>query len=97
MPDLGRVKQKSTDIRWWKPRLHQLMIYVGTSRTGQEAAKRKSKKGAVKRKRNNRNNRKKRKTNTTSGNIQNDVGKWSMWPQGIVGRSCGPPVEDDDV
>ena len=90
MPDFGRVKQKRTDIQRWKPRLHQLMIYVGTSRTGQGAAKRKNKANNAKRKR----NRKKRKTNTTSEQFV--VSKWCEWPQGTVGRSYGPGFQDDD-
>ena len=35
--DLGNVKQKATNMGWWVPRVHQLMVYVGTSRTGMGA------------------------------------------------------------
>ena len=35
--DLGNVKQKTTNMGWWVPRVHQLMVYVGTSRTGMGA------------------------------------------------------------
>ena len=37
--DLGNVKQKTTNMGWWIPRVHQLMVYVGTSRTGMGAKK----------------------------------------------------------
>ena len=52
MIDLGRVKQKCTNMQWWVPRVHQLLFYGGASRTGQDADKRKKKKEADKRKQN---------------------------------------------
>ena len=38
--DLGNAKQKQTNMGRWIPRVHQLMVYVGTSRTGQGAKRR---------------------------------------------------------
>ena len=40
LPDLGPVKQKPADLRWWKPNIHQLLLYVGTARPGQGARQR---------------------------------------------------------
>ena len=37
---LGDVKQKVTLTKCWKPRIHQLLLYVGTSRQGQGAKQR---------------------------------------------------------
>ena len=42
--DLGNVKQKATNMGRWIPRVHQLMLFFGTSRTGKEAKKNHQKK-----------------------------------------------------
>ena len=34
---LGAVKQKVGDMKWWRPWIHQLLLYVGTSRRGRGA------------------------------------------------------------
>ena len=34
---LGDVKQKVALTKFWKPRIHQLLLYVGTPRQGQGA------------------------------------------------------------
>ena len=44
---LGIVKQTGMGVSWWKPWIHQLMLYVGTSRTGKGARKRQREKAAV--------------------------------------------------
>ena len=44
---VGNVKQKAMDVAWWKPWIHQLLLYVGSSRTGKGAADRKRAKTAV--------------------------------------------------
>jgi len=37
---LGDVKQQVTNIQLWKPRIHQLVLYVGTPRQGHGATQR---------------------------------------------------------
>ena len=37
LADLGQVKQKPAKLRWWKPGIHQLLLYVGTARQGRGA------------------------------------------------------------
>ena len=90
--DLGRVKQKCTNMQWWVPRVHQLLFYVGTSRKGHGADQRR--------------NQKKKTTWAQredcwirrKGSIQKDIGKWSRFPQGSLRRSYGAiNVEDDDI
>ena len=44
---LVNVKQKATDVSWWKPWIHQLLVYIGTSRTGKGAGERLFAKAAV--------------------------------------------------
>ena len=44
---LANVKQTATDVSWWKPWTHQLLVYVGTSRTGKGARERQFAKAAV--------------------------------------------------
>ena len=34
------VKQKKADLNWWRPWIHQLLLFVGTARQGQGANKR---------------------------------------------------------
>ena len=34
---LGQVKQKVGNMKWWKPWIHQLLLYVGTARQGRVA------------------------------------------------------------
>ena len=43
MLDLGNVKQKPTDMEWWVERVHQLMLFVGTARSGMGAKRRRYK------------------------------------------------------
>jgi hypothetical protein len=43
----GNVKQKGMDVSWWKPWIHQLLVHVGTSRTGKGARERQREKAAV--------------------------------------------------
>jgi hypothetical protein len=38
---LGAVKQKVGDMKWWRPWIHQLLLYVGTSRQGRGANQKK--------------------------------------------------------
>ena len=45
--DLGNVKQKATNMGRWIPRVHQLMLFFGTFRSGKEAKKKKTKKQEV--------------------------------------------------
>ena len=44
---LGNVKRKGMDVSEWKPWIHQLLLYVGTSRTGKGARGRQRGKTAV--------------------------------------------------
>ena len=44
---LVNVKQKATGVSWWKPWIHQLLVYIGTSRTGKGARERQFAKAAV--------------------------------------------------
>ena len=44
---IGRVKQKAMGVAWWKPWIHQLLLYAGSSRTGKGAADRKRAKTAA--------------------------------------------------
>ena len=44
---LANAKQKATDGSWWKPWTHQLLVDVGTSRTGTGARERQFAKAAV--------------------------------------------------
>ena len=37
--DLGKIKQKTTDTRWWIRGVHQVLIWVGTARHGKGASK----------------------------------------------------------
>ena len=34
---LGQVKQEVGSMKWWKPWIHQLMLYMGTARQGRVA------------------------------------------------------------
>ena len=40
LPFLGEVKQKAAKTQWWRPWIHQLLLYVGTARQreGRQAA-----------------------------------------------------------
>ena len=40
LPPLGDVKQKVALLDWWRPGIHQLLLYVGTAREGQGARER---------------------------------------------------------
>ena len=42
LPFLGQAKQKKANMTWWRPFIHQLLLYVGTSRTGKGAKLKKS-------------------------------------------------------
>jgi hypothetical protein len=70
----------------WVPSVHQLMIYVGTARTGRGAAARKRKrkpKASVKKERD-------EKTGT--------AGVWSRAPQGELIRRCDAiEIEENDI
>ena len=73
--DLGKVKQKTTNMGWWVPRVHQLMVYVGTSRTGMGARKAKRIK-----------NKQWKQTyatkpTNTACKTREKRGKWSSFPQ----------------
>ena len=37
--DLGKCQQKPADLRWWVPGIHQLLLFLGTSREGKGAAR----------------------------------------------------------
>ena len=50
LPFLGDVKQKVTNMQWWRPWIHQLLLYVGTARQGKGARQRQNKKATVARK-----------------------------------------------
>jgi len=47
LPFLGDVKQKVTNMQWWRPWTHQLLLYVGTARQGKGARQRQNKKAHV--------------------------------------------------
>ena len=36
---LGKVKQKNADLHWWVPGVHQLVLWMGTARTGKGSGK----------------------------------------------------------
>ena len=50
LPFLGDVKQKVTNMQWWRPWIHQLLLYVGTARQSKGARQRQNKKANVARK-----------------------------------------------
>ena len=37
MNDLGRCSQKATNMEWWIQGVHQLMLHLGTARSGAKA------------------------------------------------------------
>ena len=43
LADLGRVKQKPADLRWWVRGVHQVILWVGTARRGKGKGKGKAK------------------------------------------------------
>ena len=46
LPSLGDVKQKVARMEWWRPWIHQLLLYVGTARQGCAARRRDQQKRA---------------------------------------------------
>ena len=41
--DLGRCSQKATHMSWWTQGVHQLLLHIGTARTGAQCRAMKSK------------------------------------------------------
>ena len=48
LPSLGKARQKVADMEWWRPHIHQLLLYAGCSRQGQAARARRREKGKSK-------------------------------------------------
>ena len=46
----GGVKQMVLSVQWWRPWTHQLLLYVGTARTGKGARQRQTTKATDARK-----------------------------------------------
>ena len=37
--DLGSLKQKAPDLKWWVPGVHQILLWIGIARAGRTAKK----------------------------------------------------------
>ena len=40
LPHLGNVRQNVINTKWWKPWIHQLLLYVGTDTRGEAVKER---------------------------------------------------------